>query len=95
MEEKLKDLAEQVHALGRTHMLSTGSSGAITNRQNISLELHKKTAELMASRNDSEKLGRLLNEFRGTILLAQATNAIGSKDLEDIMSGLDELESEL
>lgn len=76
-------------------MLSTGSSGAITNRQNISLELHKKAAELMASRNDSEKLRRLLNEFRGALLLAQATNAIGSNDLEDIMSSLDELESEL
>ncbi len=95
MEEKLRNLVEQVRTFGKTNILPASTVGAITNRQNISLDLHKKAAELMASRNDSEKLSRLINEFRGTLLLAQATNALGSNDLEDIMSSLDELESEL
>ena len=94
MEAKLRELVETVHGLGRSNSLPSGVSGT-SNRQNIQLDMYKKAAEIVAVSRDKARLAQAINDFRGTVMVAEATNTIGSKDLEAVMSKLDEIESEL
>lgn len=94
MEAKLRDLVETVHGLGKSHTLPSGVVGS-SNSQNILLDMYKKAAEIVAVSGDKTKLAQAINDFRGTIMVAEATNTIGSKDLEEVMSKLDDIESEL
>ena len=94
MEAKLRELVEIVHSLGKSHTLPSGVVGS-SNSQNIQLDMYKKAAEIVGTSGDKAKLESAINAFRGTIMVAEATNTIGSKDLEEVMSKLDEIESEL
>lgn len=94
VESKLKELVEKVHKLGRSNTLPSGITGS-SNSQNIRLDMYKKAAEIVALCEDRVNLARALNDFRGTVMVAGATNTIGSKDLEEVMNKIDEIESEL
>lgn len=94
MEAKLRDLIEAVHDLGKSHKLPSGVIGNTTDG-NILLDMYRKAAEIIVVSKDKARVGRAISDFRGTLLVAEATNTIGSNDLERIMNKLDEIESEL
>lgn len=76
-------LVERIHSLNRGHEAITVIRGT-SNQEQIMVDLYKTASELVNAQSTGlveEQLGKI----ESALYIAQATNAIGSKDLDELL----------
>lgn len=91
MESKIRMLVDSIHSLNRGHESITMSRGT-TNQERIMLDLYAEASKLMQAMHQGNILEQL-KEVEAKALIAQATNTIGTNDLEKILEAIEDIKT--
>jgi hypothetical protein len=90
MESKVRQLVDKIQRLNMSHDQVTGIRGT-TNKESVTLDLYRSASLLMNALNSKDDLLQKADELEGKLKIAQVLNAIGQKDLDELIAELDEI----